>query len=184
MNKVLVFVALETEFVSAKDLPCEIIYTGVGKVNAARKVTESIYKFKPDLVINIGTAGALNSELKGLYFVKDVIEHDMKAEPLSPRGVTPFDNAASIFTSDIGDIRCATGDSFVTEIDPWLLENNVSIVDMELFAIAKICEHYNIPWRSMKYISDFADENSGKDWENSLKLSQIKLQEGINKLFS
>ena len=36
------------------------LITGVGKVNAAYQATRAAYKFKPDNIINYGSAGSLN----------------------------------------------------------------------------------------------------------------------------
>ena len=48
----------------------------------------------------------------------------------------------------------------MTAVDPWLLQHGVEVVDMELFAIASVCQREGIPWRSFKYISDHADRDS------------------------
>ena len=42
-----------------------IQYTGVGKVNAAHKATRIVYKFKPENIINYGSAGSLNQKISG-----------------------------------------------------------------------------------------------------------------------
>jgi adenosylhomocysteine nucleosidase len=182
MKKIIILAALKSEFVNEKDFSHEIKYTGVGKINATRSTTQLILEEKPELIVNVGTAGALLKSMSGIYIVNEVIEHDMNAEPLSRRGMVPFDNSESIYKSDIGDTKCATGDSFVTTIDPWLLNENVSLVDMELFAIAKVCNHYGIPWRSMKFVSDYADDNSGRSWEDSLHKSNLEINDAIQKL--
>jgi adenosylhomocysteine nucleosidase len=122
--------------------------------------------------------------MSGIYIVNEVIEHDMNAEPLAKRGTVPFDKSNSKFMSDMGDTKCATGDSFVTSVDPWLLNEKVSLVDMELFAIAKICNYYDIPWRSMKFVSDYADEKAGESWKNSLVKSNLEIKEAIQEILS
>ncbi len=68
----------------------------------------------------------------------------MMAEPLAPRGTVPLSTQESLLKSDFGTARCATGDSSVTARDPWLLENSVDLVDMKLFAIAKMVTHYGV----------------------------------------
>ena len=78
-----------------------------------------------------------------------MIEHDMSAEPFALSGSNPFDSTSAILSSDMGTVRCATGDSFVTQVDPWLTENSVDLVDMELFARAKVCQFYGATWRSL-----------------------------------
>ena len=149
----------------------KLIYTGVGKINAAVTAVAAINEFKPTSILNFVTAGAINSKASGLCIVKEVIQRDMLAEPLSPRGVTPFDTKPSILKSTNGQYSCATGDSFVTSSDPWLLENNVDLVDMELFGIAHVCSMFQIPWYSMKYVSDAANDSSAIDWEANTKLA-------------
>ena len=182
MADALILAALSDEYISQDILDCPIIYTGVGKINATRTTTEQILKYKPELVLNVGTAGSLNPEMSGVFVVKDVIERDMLAEPLAPRGTTPFDKFNSIFQSDKGTVRCATGDSFVTEKDPWLISNQVDLVDMELFAIAKVCEFYGVSWRSMKYVSDYVDEQSANSWRDSLEHSSREIRNAIERL--
>ena len=184
MKKIAILAALKSEFVNDEDFPHEIKYTGVGKINAARSTTQLILEEKPSLIVNVGTAGALSKLMSGIYIVNEVIEHDMNAEPLSKRGTVPFEDTESMFRSDIGDTKCATGDSFVTTIDPWLFNEKVSLVDMELFAIAKVCNHYGIPWRSMKFVSDYADNNSGRSWKDSLHKSNLEIKEAIQEILS
>ena len=184
MGKILIVAALKSEFFTANTLNHEVIYSGVGKINAARTLTEQMLKNEPDLVVNVGTAGSLKPDLSGLFIVRDVIEHDMSAEPLAPRGSTPFDSVSPILSSDLGNVRCATGDSFVTEVDPWLIKNSVDLVDMELFAIAKICSFYGVKWRSLKYVSDYVDANASTDWNNSLERASHEIQNAIQELLN
>jgi adenosylhomocysteine nucleosidase len=103
----------------------------------------------------------------------------MDAEPLAPRGSTPFCTRPQEYVST-GQFLCGSGDSFVTSKDPWLQSQGVDVVDMELFAIAAIAYEHHIPWQSFKYITDEANESSGADWQarvhhgQDLFLDQIK----------
>jgi adenosylhomocysteine nucleosidase len=103
----------------------------------------------------------------------------MDAEPLLPRGKTPFCPKPQEYLST-GQFLCGSGDSFVTAHDPWLHSQGVDVVDMELYAIAAIAHDHNIPWQSFKYITDDANESSGEDWQarvhqgQELFLDQIK----------
>ena len=180
MKRYLVLAALESEFFTVEKSIKKIHYTGIGKINSSRVTTELILQEKPDLILNVGTAGCLKPELLGCVFgVKDVIERDMNAEPLAPRGEVPLSGQLNICTSDFGTLRCATGDSFVTKMDPWLLRREVELVDMELFAVAKIAEHYGAKWRSIKFASDLADENAAETWNFNLRETNTKIAEMI-----
>ncbi len=104
----------------------------------------------------------------GLVEVADVIQRDMAAMPLAPRGRTPFSPELDRLSSGFGTVVCGTGDSFVTAIDPWLVNNNIDIVDMELFAIAHVCHRHGVPWRAFKFITDAADDNAADHWNENV----------------
>ena len=146
-------------------------YTGVGKINASVKLMELIHTYKPNLVINYGTAGSLKSEIGGLVECTTFVQHDMDARGLLSfkLGETPFDIISTISNSQDGYI-CASGDQFVKN----QLEIECDIVDMEAYALAKICKIYDITFKCYKYISDYANNDSSSDWiENCHKGSKI-----------
>ena len=136
-------------------------HTGVGKINAAIKLIELIHLYKPNQVINYGTAGSLKKEISGLIECTTFIQHDMDARGLLDfkLGETPFDPISKIILSHEGYI-CGTGDKFVKN----QLELNCDIVDMEAYALAKICHINKIEFKCFKYISDYANEDSSNDW--------------------
>ena len=168
-TKILVLTALASEL-NANQAPqgVQVIYTGVGKVNAASTTTAAILQHQPQLIINFGTAGKINPLRHGLLEIAEVIQRDMLAMPLAARGVTPLSEEPVSYRSGHGDARCGTGDSFVTAVDDWLVEQEVDVVDMELFAIAHACHRYHLPWRAFKYITDAADENAADHWNNNV----------------
>ena len=175
-----VVAALESEYFTIQGPIKKIYYTGIGKVNSARFTTELILKTKPDLILNVGTAGCLRKKMLGEVFgIKEVIERDMVAEPLAPRGTVPLSDQLPMLNSNFGTARCATGDSFVTSRDQWLFDNEVDLVDMELFAIAKVAAYYGVEWKSIKFASDLADENAAEHWNDSLEIANLKISEMI-----
>jgi adenosylhomocysteine nucleosidase len=168
-GKILILTAIDNELNKARAPDgAEVIYTGVGKVNAASATTLALLALRPQLVINYGTAGKIAHIHNGLVEVSDVIQRDMAAMPLAPRGRTPFSPDMDRLSSRHGSVVCGTGDSFVTSIDPWLVENNIDIVDMELFAIAHVCQRHGVPWRAFKFITDAADENAADHWNENV----------------
>ncbi len=96
----------------------------------------------------------------------------------------PFDSTSSVLSSDRGTVRCATVDSFVTQEDPWLTENSVDLVDMELFALAKVCDFYGVTWQSLKYVSNHVDNDSAQSWAHSLGRASEEIQSVIKSLLT
>lgn len=137
-----------------------VFVTGLGKVNAALHATKLILEHEPKLVVNFGTAGAVSNEHRGLIECTGYVQRDMDCTPLGfEKHVTPFEEGGHLIGSP--EIVCGTGDSFLTDGSGLF---DVDIVDMEAYAIAKVCRHFQIPFRCFKYISDRADENAGDDW--------------------
>ena len=180
----LIITALESEL-KRNALPSgvEIVYSGLGKINAALTSLKAIDQFNPSAIMNFGTAGKINPQLDGLLHIGKVIQRDMMAEPLAPRGKTPFCERPFEYLSS-GKYVCGSGDSFVTASDPWLLSQGVDLVDMELFAIAYVATHHQIPWHSYKYITDDANESSGNDWHEKVNHGQDLFIEKLRQLLS
>ena len=163
-GKILVLTAVDDELDKARAPEgFEVIYTGVGKVNASSGATLALLVLRPTLVINYGTTRKIDDKLAGLVEVAAVVQRDMMAMPLAPRGSTPFSPGLDRLSSGHGTVTCGTGDSLVTAEDPWLAENGIDIVDMELFAIAHVCQRHSIPWRAFKYLTDDAIEHWAAD---------------------
>ena len=154
-------------------------HIGVGKINAAYNSLKLIQIHKPKIVINYGTAGAINTKLKGIVECTKFYQRDMDVRGLDFKlGETPFDKVKEIIISDSG-YSCGTGDSFVNQ----KIEMEVDVVDMEAYAIAKVCMLENIEFKCFKYISDNADENANNDWNTNLALGAEAFAKMINKKF-
>ena len=154
-------------------------HTGAGKVNAAYNVSKLIFQYKPLEVINFGTAGSLRKGLNGLIECTKFYQRDMDARGLNfALGETPFDDIKEIILSENG-YSCGSGDTFVTSN----IEMNVDVVDMEAYAIAKICKKENIKFRCFKFISDEANENAKSDWIENCKKGAVLFSERIKSLF-
>ncbi len=142
-------------------------HTGVGKINATYNSLKLISIHKPKLVINYGTAGAINSSLKGIIECTKFYQRDMDVSGLNfALGETPYDKIKEIIISESG-YSCGSGDSFVNK----KIDMSVDVVDMEAYAIAKVCMLENIEFKCFKYISDNADTNADKDWKQNLNIA-------------
>jgi len=86
-----------------------------------------------------------------------------------PVGVTPFDDAPAVIEvpivfHDLPQKFCTSGDSFATHLHA--VESDV--VDMEAFALAKVCLGERVAFACAKYITDGADSDSAAHWEAAL----------------
>ena len=154
-------------------------HVGVGKINATYNTLRLINIHKPKLIINYGTAGAINTQLKGIIECTKFYQRDMDVRELDfELGETPFDQVKEIITSKKG-YSCGTGDSFVNK----KIDMEVDAVDMEAYAIAKVCKLENIEFKCFKFISDNADESANNDWKANLKLGTGAFAKLVNDKF-
>lgn len=153
-------------------------YSGIGKVNAAFKAFEVIQKTGCKTLLNLGTAGSPYFDAHSLVEVTQFVQRDMDVSPLGfDVGVTPMDNdlPAAIdlmpYFADLPKGICGTGDSFETA-KPKIACN---LVDMEGYALAKVCHKLGVRLISVKYITDGANDTAHLDWEENLLFGAKKL---------
>ncbi len=160
----------------------KVIFTdsGVGKVNGAMLCQGLIDRYHPDIIINSGIAGALDSRLKHLDLVigKELTYHDYELrllEKYSPfvRTFKADTNLLKKFESIIPDKNYSegliiTGDKFVvdTEVKNRLKSDfNALCVEMEGAAIAHVCFLNDIKFLVIRSISDLADSSGDEDYD-------------------
>ena len=160
----------------------QIFYTGIGKINATLTTLNAIEQARPALIVNFGTVGAVSPHVSGLLEISRVVQRDMIAEPLAPRGRVPFCERPQEYFAAKGAYTCGTGDRVVTSKDPWLQEQGIDVVDMELFAIAAVAYAHGLPWLSYKYVTDFTNDASGQDWHEKINHGEMLFLEKLRAL--
>ena len=165
--------------------------SGIGKVFAAICAQTMILTFKPELVINIGVGGALQSGLNiaDAAIAESVVQYDMDTTPIGdPLGLISGINIVNIpCSADFIDRmeKCAkelginfkrgviaSGDCFVNDKakKQSIVDNFDAIVcEMEGASVGHVCYVNNIEFGVLRTISDNGDENSGNDYFESLE---------------
>ena len=173
-----ILVAIENELPESLIPDFKVEYTGVGKINATIKTIESIEKYKPEYIINYGSAGSLNSTISGLVEVTTFKQRDMDAKPLGfAIGETPYDEIETISHGNHG-LSCGSGDNFVTETP----ELYTDLVDMESYAIAKVCLINKVSFLCFKFISDSANQSAPDNWSKNMARGQALFRDLLNNL--
>jgi adenosylhomocysteine nucleosidase len=158
------------------DIP--VLYTGIGKVNATYALTRRLSQYMRagapmPLVINLGTVGSRRHATGSILECHSFLQRDMDVTGLGvPLGVTPFEDipAQLEFPRQFPELRggvCGSGDSFVMSD----IAMECDVMDMEAYALAKVCFLERVAFTSVKYVTDGADHASGQDWKTNLKLA-------------
>ncbi len=184
-DEVLIVAALEDEL---QQLPqrYRCLVTGIGKVNAAIRLTEALVKGpRPSLVLNLGSAGSHCFATGELVEATRFVQHDMDVRGLGfAIGETPLDPLPAVLEVEprfgLPIAVCASGDRFVQE----RLVMECDVVDMEAYALAKVCYIMDASFACVKYITDGADHSAHNDWATNVKLAARKFEELLEKWIS
>ena len=185
-----------------------LVEAGIGKVNAARVTQLMIDKFEIQRIINVGSAGSANNELKigDIVIGKRLVQHDFDitafghpkgfitnigqyvesdSELISKMEQTILKLSQNEFKIKIGTI--ASGDIFCTE--PKMKEKirtkfNADAIEMEGAAIAQVCKLNEIPFIVIRSISDNPDRKNEITFDQFLEKASKRCAEIINKFLN
>jgi adenosylhomocysteine nucleosidase len=155
-----------------------VLYCGVGKVNAAIALTKELSRYayqgeEMPLVVNFGSAGSRCFAPGTLVACQEFVQRDMDVSGLGfALGVTPYDEAPTsllfdpVFTQ-LPAAVCGSGDSFATTD----IEVDCAVIDMEAYALAKVCWHENARFACVKYVTDGADHTAADDWQRNVHVA-------------
>ena len=168
-----------------------LLKSGIGKVNAAIGTTILLQMFKPDCVINTGSAGGFDPALNvgDIVISSEVRHHDVDLTvfgyeygqvPQQPPFFTPDETLAAIAERCIARMEgmktvrglIATGDQFMN--DPQRVERKrglfpaMKAVEMEAAAIAQTCQQFSTPFIVIRALSDIAGKESGVSFDQFL----------------
>ena len=164
---------------------CTAVCFGIGKVNAALGAALALKSGQYDGVINTGWSGAVSGVHKGDIIVSDsCVECDFDLTPIGrlpgqkpgqDEYVYKCDNAlykAACSVKGFKHGNLGTGDFFLTNKE---LGNkykeifSINAFDMESGALGAVCYLLNVPFVSIRKISDSADDVGVEDYTNSVK---------------
>src|SRR5690625_1126730 len=165
-----------------------LLRSGIGKVNAAMATTILHERYQPNVVINTGSAGGLDSQLSiGDIIISDrVVHHDVDATAFDYEyGQVPgmpfyYESDPKLIKmveqsiQEINKVKCqqgliATGDSFIQEPEAMqaIQEKfpDVIAAEMEAVAIAQVCHQYETPFVVIRALSDIAGKESAHSFD-------------------
>jgi adenosylhomocysteine nucleosidase len=171
-----------------------LLKSGIGKVNAAMSTTLLLQGFKPDVVINTGSAGGFDENLEvGAIVISDEVRHhdvdatvfgyEMGQVPQMPAAFHSDEKLMALAVKAVEELRqhpygvglIATGDSFMN--DPERVERvreffpSMKASEMEAAAVAQVCHQFSVPFVVIRALSDIAGKESNVSFEEFLPVA-------------
>ncbi|GEL77507.1 5'-methylthioadenosine/adenosylhomocysteine nucleosidase [Tenuibacillus multivorans] len=170
-----------------------LLQSGIGKVNAALTTAILHETFKPDFVINTGSAGGTDPNLNvgDIVVGYKIVHHDADATafgyeygqiPQMPKHFQSNDDLIKVSKKAIQQVddsiqvvegMIGTGDSFMSDHKRVsnVLERipEVKALEMEAAAIAQVSYQYDTPFIIIRSLSDIAGRDSDVSFEQYLE---------------
>jgi adenosylhomocysteine nucleosidase len=191
-------VIANTEYTSGQMYGVDVVLlkSGIGKVNAAMGTAVLLEKFKPDYIINTGSAGGYNPDLNvgDMVISTEVRHHDVDVTafdyeygqvPQLPAAFIADESlvalaekvAGSIEGVGVGKGLIATGDVFMSDPERvrFVREKfpELQAVEMEAAAIAQVAYQFNIPFVVTRALSDIAGKESDLSFDQFLEKAAL-----------
>ena len=149
-----------------------VMYCGIGKVNAAFKLTQKLAAYRHagrplPRVVNFGSAGSHDLPTGTLVGCRSFVQRDMDVSALGYAvGTTPYEAAPPRLSfertfQNLPEAVCGSGDSFATARG----SVNCDVLDMEAYALAKVCWLERARFCCAKFVTDGADHGAATDWQ-------------------
>ena len=167
---------------------------GIAKVNAALCTQVMIDNFSPDYVINAGVAGGMNTAVKvcDIVISTEVLPHD-----LDPHFLADYPPYCAVFKADdkimdtaekvCGEFsvnsfrgRIVSGEQFISDsaVKAAIQEKFAPYaVDMESAAVGHCCFLNEMPFASIRCISDNADDEGAMSFDEFEKIAAKRVAE-------
>ncbi|PLT30909.1 5'-methylthioadenosine/S-adenosylhomocysteine nucleosidase [Peribacillus deserti] len=168
-----------------------LLKSGIGKVNAALSTAVLLEKYKPDVIINTGSAGGFLSSLNvgDVVISSEVRHHDVDVTafgyeygqvPQLPAAFAADEKlvaAAEEAAAEINGIQVvtgliATGDSFMSDKERVEFVRGkfpeLYAAEMEAAAIAQVAYQFDVPFVVIRALSDIAGKESDISFEKFL----------------
>lgn len=168
------------------------LMTGVGPVEAAISLTAALAGLQaagrlPDLIVALGSAGSRGLEQAEVYQATSVSYRDMDASAFGfEKGCTPFldlpaEIALALRIPGIPGARLSTGANVVSGAGYDTVD--ADMVDMESFAVLRVCQRFDIGMIGLRGISDGkTDVTHISDWTEYLHVIDEKLAQAVDRL--
>lgn len=161
-----------------------LVRCGIGLVNGASATVAALHRWAPDLVISVGSAGGLQGKVKRgdvvastdlTYSTADAVAfgYRMGQVPGMPVHFSGDADALAMLDGIEGVVPgpIASGDVFVSG---YLLDSiqfefpHTAAVDMESTAVAQVCHSYEVPFISLRGISDMCGTDASSEHDDNL----------------
>lgn len=149
---------------------------GIGMVNTAINLTRLCLLNPPEFLLFVGTAGSY-----GNHEIFDIVESRTAANIengfFTHGAYTPVDNVVST-AEEVSRETIINSSNYITTdptLSPHYLKQNISLENMEFFAILKVAQELQIPAGGVFIVTNYCDKDAHKTFVSNHKEAMKKM---------
>ena len=185
--KVLILASTSREILSEEFTDCDILISGIGMINACFELTNYLKNNNPDLIINIGVAGAFNKDIPlGHVFEvsKDCfseigVQDKNRFLNLNEIGfdvITNFNYQKETKLVQARGITVNTVHGEKKTINEVFNRLKPDVESMEGAAFMMVSQKFNIRFIQIRSISNYVEERNRENWNLDLAIRNLNVE--------
>jgi nucleoside phosphorylase len=149
---------------------------GIGLIDMTINLTKQCMLNPPKFIFFVGTAGSY-----GKHKIFDIVESktasNIENSFFNAKSYTPIDNVVST-AEDVSRETIVNSSNYITtdsSLSKFYLNNNITIENMEFFAVLKVAKKFNIPAGGVFIVTNFCNANAHQEFTKNHKEAMDKL---------
>jgi len=153
---------------------------GIGLIDMSINLTQECLTNPPKSITFIGSAGSYGNK-KIFDIVESTSATNIENSFFNANSYSPIDNIVS--QSDVSHETFVNSSNYITtdfNLAKYYLSKNIEIENMEFYAVAKVAQRFDIPFRGIFVVTNYCNSNAHRDFLENHKEAMAKLIEYMN----
>jgi len=154
---------------------------GIGLIDMSINLTQECISNPPKSILFIGSAGSYGNK-KIFDIVESTSATNIENSFFNAYSYSPIDNSVSQI--NVSHETFVNSSNYITtdfNLAKFYLLKNIEIENMEFYAVAKVAQRFNIPFRGIFIVTNYCNQNAHRDFLQNHKEAMQKLTEYIKK---
>jgi len=154
---------------------------GIGLIDMSINLTQECITTYPKSILFIGSAGSYGNK-KIFDIVESSSATNIENSFFNANSYSPIDNIISQI--NVSHETFVNSSNYITtdfNLAKYYLSKNIEIENMEFYAVAKVAQRFNIPFRGIFIVTNYCNQNAHRDFLQNHKEAMKRLTEYIKK---
>jgi len=154
---------------------------GIGLIDMSINLTQECIINTPKSILFVGSAGSYGNK-KIFDIVESINATNIENSFFNANSYSPIDSI--VLQTEVSCETFVNSSNYITtdfNLAKYYLSKNIEIENMEFYAVAKVAQRFNIPFRGIFIVTNYCNSNAHRDFLQNHQEAMKKLTEYIKK---